>query len=110
MKRRMHHGDVEVTVDDDGRVRVSGSASVSSTFPVCEDRTKGSFIVTVGQGLWKLEIALQGDKASPLGKARPIALVVDTTRGPRGVQVYAQDGFDYWTVQHTLFPLRESRH
>ena len=110
MKAMTSRGEVKILVGDDGSVSISGAASVSTTFPVQEDgKKKGLFTVTVGRALWKLEIVLRGDKASPLGKAGPLALVVDDI-SPNNVRVYAQDGIGDWNVQHTLFPLRPSHH
>ncbi len=111
MKTKIHNGEVIIEVTDDGDVSVSGARSVTSTFPVHETKgEKGLFSVTVERGLWEFDVVLRGDKASPLGKARPLALVVDTIGDSDKVKVYAQDGLGDWTVQHTLFPLCASRH
>lgn len=106
---KIRRGEVEVTVDDNGHVEVSGASSVSSMFPACENGKGGIFTVTVERAIWALDIVLRGDKASPLGKAGPFALVVDSI-SPRNVKVYAQDGVGDWSVQHTLFPLHTLRH
>ena len=103
-------GDVEVTVDEAGNVRVSGANIVMSTF-----RSKapggGQYTVQVGSVMWDLDIVLKGDVLSPLNGMRPFALVVDATKmvGGEGIQVHAQDGIGSWNHRHTLLPKTDAR-